>query len=262
MKYFLSLCCIIKDEDNIEEFITHHRILGVEHFYIYDNESKIPLKERLDKKYFKDICTIYDFPGKAKQLEAYNNCVNKVKNITKWLIIIDGDEFILPKKCFSLRDFLKDYENYHGIGINWVMFGSSFHNEKQDGFLIDKYRYCEGSQNQHIKPIIKPNYVKLPITNMHYIETIDKTKNVDAHKRIINGPFNTNPTIDKIQINHYWGKSYQDMEEKIKRGRAPTTKKREMPKNYHSLNNKKKCNLIYDKYICHLIKMFEKMNEL
>ena len=39
MKYFLSLCCIIKDEKYLEEFIIYHHIVGVEHFYIYDNEK-------------------------------------------------------------------------------------------------------------------------------------------------------------------------------------------------------------------------------
>jgi len=40
MKYhYLSLCCIIKDESNIEEFIMYYTILGVTKFYIYDNES-------------------------------------------------------------------------------------------------------------------------------------------------------------------------------------------------------------------------------
>ena len=40
-KYYLSLCCIIKNERYLEEFINYYRILGVEHFYIFDNESSI-----------------------------------------------------------------------------------------------------------------------------------------------------------------------------------------------------------------------------
>ena len=45
MKYFLSLTAIIKDEDYLEEFIIYYMILGVEHFFLYDNESTIPLKK-------------------------------------------------------------------------------------------------------------------------------------------------------------------------------------------------------------------------
>lgn len=257
MKYFLSLCCIIKDENNLEEFILYYRILGVEHFFIYDNDSKIPISERLNKNPFKNFCTIVRYPGKAKQMDAYRDCLKKTKELTKWLIIIDGDEFILPKEDFSLRDFLKKYDNYQAIGINWVMFGSSNHEKIQDGFVIDKYRFCEGSQNKHMKPICQPKFVK-NMLNMHFVITDDPNKNIDPHKRNIsnNGPFNEKLTIDKIQINHYWGKSYEDMKKKIERGRAPTTKKREMPNNYHKLNNKVKCNLICNKYLEYLKNQF------
>ena len=41
MKYFLSVCCIIKNERYLEEFIIYHHIIGVEHFYIYDNKLKL-----------------------------------------------------------------------------------------------------------------------------------------------------------------------------------------------------------------------------
>ena len=50
MKYFLSLGCIIKDEDYLEEFLLYYRVLGVEHFFIYDNNSTIPISKRLEKK--------------------------------------------------------------------------------------------------------------------------------------------------------------------------------------------------------------------
>lgn len=260
MKYFLSLCCIIKDEDNLEEFILYYRILGVEHFYIYDNESSIPISTRLNNNFYKEKCTIINFPGKARQMEAYKDCLNKTINETKWLIMVDGDEFILPKNHFSLRDFLKEYDDYEAIGINWVMFGSSFHDNKQDGYVIDKYRYCDKVQDKHMKPICKPKFVK-EMVNMHYVITIDPNKNIDPHKRCISnlGPFNEKNTIDKIQINHYWGKSMEDLRKKIERGRAPTTKKREMPENYHSLHNNIKCNLICDKYLDNLKTKFDEI---
>ena len=46
MSRYLSILCIIKNEDYLEEFILYHYLLGVEHFYIYDNESDIPIFKR------------------------------------------------------------------------------------------------------------------------------------------------------------------------------------------------------------------------
>ena len=106
MKYFLPLLCIIKDERYLEEFILYNHILCVEHFYIYDNESKNPITSRLKHPFFKKMCTIIPFPGKVQQIHAYHDCLEKVRNLTKWLMIVDGDEFILPKKHKTLRDFL------------------------------------------------------------------------------------------------------------------------------------------------------------
>ena len=66
MKYYLSLCCIIKDERYLEEFIMYYHVLGVEHFYIYDNNSSYPIKNRLNSFYYNKLCTIINFPGKKK----------------------------------------------------------------------------------------------------------------------------------------------------------------------------------------------------
>jgi hypothetical protein len=245
-KYNISLCCIIKDERYLEEFIIYYTIIGVEHFYIYDNESKIPIKERLSNDYFKNICTIIDFSGKVQQLNAYNNCLEKYGHETNWLIFVDGDEYILPKKHDNLKDFLNDYNDAYAIGINWIMFGSSFHEKKQDGFLIDKYRMCDNSQNPHIKTILKPQYT-IKMTDPHTAQLIDDTKYMDPKKNIIHGPFNKNETVDIIQINHYHGKSHEEQLEKEKRGSPARENNIYIPQE-HKINNNEYDSLIVDKY--------------
>lgn len=96
-KYFLSLCAIIKDESKLEEFIIYNWILGVEHFYIYDNGSSHPIRDRLYNYLFKQICTIIDFPGFSQQMNAYNHCLHNFGKETIWMANIDADEFICPK---------------------------------------------------------------------------------------------------------------------------------------------------------------------
>jgi len=252
-KYFLSLCAIIKDERNLEEFIIYNWILGIEHFYIYDNESSIPIKDRLNKSFYQNMCTIIDFPGKCRQIEAYNNFLNTYKNDTEWVIIVDGDEYICPKNHFSLRDFLDEYSDAHAIGINWVMFGTSFHEKKQDGYLVDKYRYYESPQNQHIKTICKPLYTKSIC--IHNVELYNPSKYIDPKKNIIKGPFNNNFTTDIIQINHYCGKSVEELHDKYNRENADSYKRVEVSENPHSKCNNFIDNYLPDKYLSHIIKI-------
>lgn len=254
MKYYLSLCCIIKNEKYLEQFITYYHILGVEHFYIYDNDSSPRISDRLNNNYFKNLCTIIPFSGKMKQLPAYNDCINRTKDETKWLIVVDGDEYIYPKQDFSLRDFISKYDNYHAVGINWVFFGSSFHEKSQDGILIDKFRHCDKKQNQHIKTICQPKFT-LNFKDPHCVNLQNPSKYIDPNYNIITGPFNKNNTISKIQINHYHLKSREDAIIKYNRGNADSLNCRiNLPNDavFHQLNNDIIDNGICDKYLEHL----------
>ena len=239
MKY-LSLCCIIKNEKYLEEFIIYHHSIGVEHFFIYDNHSEIPLKNRLDNFYFKRICTIIDFPGNAQQMNAYNHCIKHFGKTTKWLIIIDGDEYIFPKHPYiRISDFLKNYESYQAVGINWQMFGSNYHSRIQDGFCTEKYVRCENSQNIHVKSIVQPRFV-VHIDNPHFAHVKDPSKFVNPKKHVITEKaFNHEYTIDIISIHHYVCKSYEDAIRKYHRGTADGTSRQPHTQTEHSYHNSK-----------------------
>jgi len=247
---YLSLCCIIKNESNLEEFIIYYTLLGVQHFYIYDNDSSFPIKERLNRSFYQHYCTIIDFPGKNKQMDAYNHCVNSYRNNTEWLIVVDGDEYILPKEDDTLIDFLKKREEYHAIGINWVMFGTSFHNQKQPGFLVDNYRYCQKNMDRHIKSIIKPRFCTF-IYNPHFSYLMDQTKAVDAKgKKIDDFCYHYNDTIDIIQINHYRFKSIEDSNEKHYRGYPDNASSLPLrDETFHKEYNEIVDNTLPDKYL-------------
>jgi hypothetical protein len=62
-KYYISACLLAKNEnDYINEWLQWHINLGVEHFYIYDNESSTPLVNSINSNYL-PYCTIIDFPN-------------------------------------------------------------------------------------------------------------------------------------------------------------------------------------------------------
>jgi len=261
MNYFLSVCMIVKNERNLEELILFYWIQGVEHFYIYDNESDEPITNRLNKFYiFSKICTIIYFPGKPQQVNSYNHCLYNYGKTTKWLAFLDADEYILPKTHYSLRDFLIDNDHAHAIGINWVFFGTSFHNKKQDGFIIDKYRYTSNVQDQHIKTICKPKFTNNMISP-HFVILKDPSKYYDPVGNIIQqSPFNTLPgNSDIIQINHYYTRSLEESYEKQNRGRTDMIGNYDIP-HEHSLNNNFIDNLCSDKFLVLLDNQYEILN--
>lgn len=252
MSRYLSVLCIIKNEEYLEEFIIYHYLQGVQHFYIYDNESTIPIHKRLNHYFYHKLCTVIHFPGKVKQVEAYNHCIFNFGKDTEWLAIIDGDEYILPRHDENLIKFLKKYDNYSAIAINWINFGSNYHQFKKPGLLTENYTFCQVKSDGHLKTICRPRDVR-KITSPHFVVLKDQNSGyVDCKKVELklsnNFAFNYNNTTDIIQINHYWGKSYQEMEQKIDRGRATMNSKRIMPPNYHELYNETEDRLMKNKF--------------
>ncbi len=95
----LSIAAIYKNEPDIIEWIEYHKLIGVQRFYLYDNESDDNSKDLL-QPYIDDGVVIYHYvKGKCKQMPVYQDAIYRYKNETKWLAIIDLDEYIVPEFC-------------------------------------------------------------------------------------------------------------------------------------------------------------------
>jgi hypothetical protein len=215
MKYNLSICGYCKDEtDYLEEWVNFHRYVGVEHFYIYDNLSIIPVKETLDKYIKAGLVTVIDFPGRSRHMECYNYHLNSYKNDSKWTAFIDFDEFIVPKQVNSIQEVLKDYEEYGGLCINWVMFGTSGFKTKQPGLITETFTLSK--PNLHTKTIVQSEFAISTIGNPHGFRFKNGYFSVSENFIRIDNVF-SEPSINKIQLNHYVAKSEEEYKNKYKK---------------------------------------------
>ena len=124
-KHYLAVCAIAKDEGPyFKEWIEWHRKQGVEKFYIYDNESTDCTKEVLQPYIESGLVEYTYFPGYRKQLAAYDDCLERFRFDVYWLAFIDLDEFIVPIKDKSIPEFLKRFEGFPAVEINWLIYGS------------------------------------------------------------------------------------------------------------------------------------------
>jgi len=255
MSNFLSLVIIVKDEDSyLDEFIEYYKLLGVDHFYFYDNDSEIPLTTSLRKH--QDIVTTHKISGRAKQMEAYKHYISTYKKDSRWAGFIDLDEFIVPKNTYKLNDFLKDYDYADALGINWTLFGHNNHETKPAGLVVENYTKREQRQNIHIKSIVNPRKA-LHAANPHYIVMKENSFYVDAKHHPITSAFNENHSIDVIQMNHYFTKSAEEFIKKAERGRADTGEKRNVAiefEQYKNIWNEYTDNTLVDKYLADLKK--------
>lgn len=129
-KYYLSAIAIFKQEDSwLCEWIEYHRLIWVEHFYLYNNDTNTTTSDAILAKYVQaGVVENIHFPvqGGQQQILAYKHGIENAKWETEWLCIIDIDEFIYIKKADTLPSLLKDYEAYSGLVVNWQVFGSSW----------------------------------------------------------------------------------------------------------------------------------------
>ena len=98
-KYNVSICAIFRNEaPYLKEWIEFHKIVGIEHFYIYNNFSDDNYKEVL-RPYMEDgTVDLIEWPYEQGQMKGYQDCLTKYSVETKWIGFIDLDEFVVPVK--------------------------------------------------------------------------------------------------------------------------------------------------------------------
>ncbi len=161
----------------MKEWIEYHKLLGVEHFRLYNNDSTDNYKQVLAPYIESGDVTLVDWPTdlgspgvKAgwvwfTQLPALTDAISYFKGVSKWLAIIDLDEFILPLHQNDLPSFLEEYESEAGVLINWQNFGTSGIQDIPTGKLmievLTKRAKEKSSYNYPVKSIVRPERVDI-----------------------------------------------------------------------------------------------------
>lgn len=227
-KYELAIVAILKNEaPYIKEWLDYHLLVGVDHFYIYDNESEDNLKEILQSYIESGIITYKFYPEKGAQLKAYNEAIKDYKFECQYMAFIDADEFIYPRENKSIKEVLHEIlsldDNAEGIVINWQIFGSSGQDKADfSKGVLERFVYrAENSfeVNNHVKTIANPRCVEL-ILNPHFVRYYEGKYSINENGVFVPNFSNEPCTTDKIAINHYFTKSKEEYMLKMKRGKA------------------------------------------
>ena len=213
-KYQVSICLIFKDEaPYLKEWIEYHRLIGVDHFYLYNNNSDDNFREILEPYIANNIVTLVDFPQQYAQLAAYNDCYRKAKNESEWIGCIDTDEYINLIDSNSIKDFLHKYSSYPAVYFNWRMFGTSGHLEENHSELtIERYTQAWKELSPQGKTFINNRFNDFKIESVHYMNVRHHNfplPPVALNKMImynLNQPSFTG-IIGKAYLNHYWSRS-------------------------------------------------------
>lgn len=216
---YLAMCCIVKDEGPyIKEWVQYHSLIGVEHFFIYDNGSTPPVRESLGSPAGTPRVTILNTPNRAMQLPAYNHCLAEFGGNFKWMAFIDVDEFICLNGGTDLRTLLAEYEPYAALALSWRTFSSNGHETRPEGPVIAQYTRYLKEESSHIKSIVQPRKTA-GCRNAHAFEYLNGECCVDEGFNPVPGgaPFWL-PSHKRAWVNHYYYKSREDFAAKLARG--------------------------------------------
>lgn len=205
----IAICAIIKNEARyLAEWLEYHRLIGIDRFYIYNNNSSDNIQEVCSV--FSDCVTLIDWPLLVdQQRKAYEHYVASYSMDADWTAFIDGDEFIAYKGPDNLRAYLNKHAEKNAILMKWIIFGTSGHRVPPDGLVIENYTMTHS---------ICPN---------PYWKTICRASHIDAQN--ISTPHNFDylteapvfhPSDDALSIYHYMLRSEEDVLRKTSRGDA------------------------------------------
>ncbi len=223
--YELSIAAIFRDEGAyLKEWIEYHKMVGVEHFWLYNNSSTDDWEEILQPYIAEGVVEVinWPFPSQEKRVKyqefAYKDALDKAIGMTNWLAVIDLDEYLLPMKEKTITECLKKhFSNAAAVYVNWRCFGTGGITLKKKESCLFRLRACSHPLhpvNAMGKSIVRPDYVQYEVKEeeaeryIHQFPLRTKTGYYNGDGKEI--PItNENLTLDAhghtrfLRINHY-----------------------------------------------------------
>jgi hypothetical protein len=238
---YLAVFAIYYNEAHyLREWIEFHKLVGFERFYLYNNFSTDHHREVL-APYIADGTVVHrEWPVEPAQMAGYRDVLERFRHDTRWLGLFDIDEFMFSPTGAQVSDVLRDFEEFPGVGINEVTFGTSGHlTRPESGLAIEHFvRRCEldKPRNRIIKSVVQPTQVADLGSDPHYFRYLEGRRGVTEKKEPIRGSLTQSVSVDLLRINHYMTRSQAEREQKnagpdvLRGGRRHLPKARERDK--------------------------------
>lgn len=212
VKYASSICLLAKDEDlYLDEWIMYHLGVGIDHIFIYDNGSKLPISEFV-KKYSPDIqskITVIDFSDQYNdiQTDCYNHYLENYSQLSMWTAFIDTDEFINIADYSSINEFLAQYDKVSVIEMDFVEFNAGGQVKYEDKPVRERFTTRSEVENPDYAPKVFVKCSRIDSFQTHYPKYCsERFRSVKTDKET------------SVYLEHYYTKSFEEFKQKIQKG--------------------------------------------
>ena len=213
-KFYFSMFMMFQNEASVlKEWIEYHKLIGAEHFYLFDHDSTDESREILKPYVASGLVTLTPCRGKWHDIvgNVWEQGLKLARGQTQWLGVVDSDEFLVPKSCRTMQEFLPAYESYGAVGVNWQTFGTS-NIDKVDPkthTMVEKLTWKADAlywENKGYKSILQVDFTR-SFRYQHEGEFCPGYPSVDSAFIPKSGSpdrtWNISRSVHKIQVNHY-----------------------------------------------------------
>lgn len=218
MTHFLAIASIFKNENPyLLEWIEFHRLVGVDHFFLYDNDGG-PETEVLLRSYIEEGIvtrhrwTQYDgsrhdrptgFGRRDKNHLAFGHAARNHAKQCDWLMKIDLDEFLLPMAGNHLRPLIARYDRnrVRGLCVPRFNFGDGGHVKKPAGLVTESYLTREAESSDH-----------KDLANSKFLSHNNFTNSAHSwgYRWFKRGRLLKESEIEDLRVYHYYTKSLEE----------------------------------------------------
>lgn len=225
----IAVVAIAKNEElYIEEWFNAYRKIGVNHFYIFDNndEGNTALAELVKRNQYTDVSLI-DVRGPEKlkkygyQFGCYKMAYDQLSKDYDYMGFFDIDEFLYLNDK-TIPDWLaehKEFDYTDVIKFNWLYYGDNglvhYDNRpvqkrfKEPCPINTKYAQ-NFPESLHIKCLLKCGK-KMLSGNCHtFVLEGGKAKSANGKDTVMNSPFVNPPSYENGFIKHYGTKTIEE----------------------------------------------------
>lgn len=230
-KYFFCFASMGRSENMyIKDIIDYYTKIGVDKFYIGDNNNKNeePMSKVLKEYISKGLVEIIDITGIRKdQTDYFGDVYELHKSECKWMSFFDLDEYLSFRNQpnMTIQKYFSNpkFEKCNVIIINWVIYNDNNLIRYDNRSLNERFTHGIFNQdnNRFIKSIIRGNiyfkpwdYDQTSHRPNHHLRTCDSNGDRAKTFNDVLKP----PKIDKIYLKHFVTKTVEEYLNKYKRG--------------------------------------------
>jgi hypothetical protein len=230
---FLVFATNVKAEHPyLAEWLEYHRLVGVDHFYLYDQDGGDETRSLLRPYQESGLVTRepwthldgtrHDGPTRFYQRNknhlAFAHCVQRYRDRFDWAMKIDVDEFLVPLDgTLSVRGYLATFDRARvkGLRVPRINFGDNGHRVRPEGLVIESYTRREAAASDS-KDLGNSAF----LTENRFCGSAHRWD----YRRLTRARLVRPASVTGLRVNHYYTKSLEEYRRRqnVSRGRGRT----------------------------------------